>query len=74
MQDIQGIPEDYKLTRWFQPIYEAYSVTRFPAALNVPDSVRAILNKLHRKAGVKPLGGCASNGRPVRLLYWSAGV
>lgn len=59
MQDIQGIPDDYRLTKWFQPIYEAYSVTRFPAALNVPDSVRAILNKLHRKAGVKPLGGGA---------------
>lgn len=67
MQDIKGIPEDYRLTRWFQPIYEAYSVKRFPAALNVPDDVRKVLNKLHKKAGVSPLRG----GRGVlpRLDY-----
>lgn len=57
MQKIDGIPADYTLTRWFLPIYEAYSVRQFPRSLDVPPAVRAVLNIVHNTARVSPLQG-----------------
>lgn len=57
MQTIEGVPREYTLTRWFLPIYEAYSVEQFPKVLDVPKDIRTALNVLHKKAGRPMLGG-----------------
>lgn len=70
MQRIEGVPMGYTLTRWFLPIYEAYSVGSFPRALDVPSDIRKALNILHRKAKKPLLGG--GNGVIPRLEWAEA--
>lgn len=55
MQQIKGIPEDYTLSRWFLPIYEAYSVGNFPRIVNVPQRIKNVLNKANKVAGAQEL-------------------
>nr|DAM65260.1 MAG TPA: putative subunit of tRNA(5-methylaminomethyl-2-thiouridylate) methyltransferase [Caudoviricetes sp.] len=57
MQTLNNIPADSRLTRWFAPIYEAYSVKTFPARLDIPQRLRACLNIAHRAARLAPLSG-----------------
>jgi hypothetical protein len=57
MQTLNNIPEDYRLTRWFTPIYEAYSVKALPSRLDIPWRLRRCLNIVHRAAGRPLLSG-----------------
>lgn len=54
MQTLNNIPIDNVLTRYFKPIYEAYSVKDLPRFMDIDRRMRRLLNIVHKKAG-KPL-------------------
>lgn len=57
MQTLNNIPTDSTLTRYFKPIYEAYSVKDLPRFMNTDSRMHRLLNIVHRKAGKPLLGG-----------------
>lgn len=83
MQTLNNIPADYRLTRWFAPVYEAYSVKAFPKALDVPARLRRVLNIAHRSAGLPLLDGAdvpftlpapkPVDGKPKAFIAFSGG-
>lgn len=84
MQTLNNIPEDYRLTRWFTPIYEAYSVKALPTRVDVPTRLRRVLNIVHRRLKCPPVAGldkpfslpipkCFTSGRPPIFVAFSGG-
>lgn len=60
MQQLNNIPEDYRLTRYFKPFYEAYSVKALPRTLTVNPRLRRVLSIVNEKAAL-PLSNCKAD-------------
>ena len=69
MQTLNNIPTDYGVTRWFAPIYEAYSVKELPRRLNIPRRLRRCLNIVHRATKSPLLNGTDVECRPINLPH-----
>ena len=50
MQFLNNIPSDFKLTQYFKPFYELYSVKTLPTQLSVDRAFARILNIVNAKA------------------------
>jgi|GEM_PF-3599000 hypothetical protein len=50
MQFLNNIPSDFRLTQFFKPLYELYSVKTLPSRLSVDPHFAAVLNIVHAKA------------------------
>lgn len=50
MQFLTNIPSEYRLTSYFKPFYELYSVKTLPTRLAVDRRFARVLNIVHRKA------------------------
>lgn len=52
MQQINNLPDDFHLTRYFKPFYEAYSVKALPQELTVDARLRRVLSIVNEKAAL----------------------
>lgn len=55
MQQLNNIPSDFRLTQYFKPYYELYSVKSLPQRLTVNERFAQVLNIIHAKAKQPPL-------------------
>lgn len=55
MQFLNNIPADFRLTQYFKPFYELYSVKTLPDCLTVDRKLARVLNIIHTKAHKAPL-------------------
>lgn len=55
MQTVTNIPQNYRLTRYFAPFYNRYSVKDLPTKVSCDIRLRRVLSIVNEKAGMPPL-------------------
>lgn len=74
MQFLNNIPSDFRLTQYFKPFYELYSVKSLPDHLCVDGRLACVLNIVHVKAKQKPLTADPDTFASSRPLGCSVGT